>query len=797
VNYSPQQISSIIEADLFQGYEKSQITNVLIDSRSISYNKESLFFALVGPSNNGHNYIKDLIKKGVYNFVVSDELLIDQNANYYLVNDTLMAMQKLASYHRTQFTLPIVGVTGSNGKTIVKEWLATSLENSEKPVKTIGSYNSQVGVPLSVLQLNKSHTIGVFEAGISQTGEMEKLQQIIQPTIGVFTNAGAAHAFGFSSIEEKISEKIQLFRNCDIVICNEKWSEYFLNNKLFVWGSSNSADLKCLVFDGQLTLSMDEQNTSYSLPFTDDVFIENLMQVLAFHVYDSQKITGLQLVIDQVQPVAMRLEVKKGIHESLLIDDTYNNDPEGMKRALSFLSDQDNRLTRSAIISGYLSSQDDYVELNREFKLAKVETLYLIGKEISEAQFDVPTIKYDTVETFFKEIDTKRLLKNVILIKGARKYRFERIVELFEKEFHETILEVNLSALQYNLNYFRSKLSAHTKVMVMVKAHGYGAGATSIARLMQYNRVDYLGVAYVDEGVELRSNGIQTPIMVMSPTNKSIQKFLEYNLEPEVYSVTQLEQLVQVLNGKELTIHLKIDTGMHRLGFTALEIDLLISILRNNLNLVVASIFTHLAAADIPKEDVFTLSQIKSFQLISEQLKTELFIAPLCHVLNSAGIQRFATYQFDMVRLGIGLYGVGVDNNEQKQLQHIGVLKSKVIQVKNIPKGETIGYSRKGKFHSDTKIATIAIGYADGYDRRFSDGVGVVLINGHAAKVVGNVCMDMTMVDVSSIDAKEGDEVIIFSGDLTVSELAQSIQTIPYEILTNVSERVKRVFIRE
>ncbi len=795
MNYSTQQLTDTLDAVVYPQAITFSVTNTLIDSRAVICNQQSLFFALVGTSNNGHHYINELIEKGVRNFVVSDQTFINDKATYFLVKDTTVSLQKMARVHRQQFTIPLIGITGSNGKTIVKEWLATSLENTETPVKTIGSYNSQVGVPLSIFQLNKKHTVGIFEAGISQKGEMEKLQKIIAPTIGIFTNIGSAHESGFDSIEEKITEKIKLFQSCKTVICNEKWAGYFPKNKLFVWGENTDSQLVYRINKNTITLSFQEEKANYNLPFSNYVFIENLLQVLAYHVLVTQSVTGLQRTIEQIQPVAMRLEVKNGIHESILIDDTYNNDPEGMKRAIEFLANQDQRLKKVAIISGYLKS--DYSELNEKLKQGNVEELYLIGKEISQAQFDIPNTSFSDVETFLKEINTKQFFKKAILIKGTRNYRFERIVELLQKEFHETILEINLSALQHNLNYFRSKLFPETKIMVMVKAYAYGAGATTVARLMQYNRVDYLGVAYVDEGVELRSNGIETPIMVMNPTEKSTHKFLEYDLEPEVYSFHQLQELTDALDGKQLKIHLKIDTGMHRLGFISTEIDELIQTLQHHKNLEIASIFSHLATADDQKEDKFTLHQIESFKTIAGQIKQVLKTEPIIHILNSAGIQRFTPHQLGMVRLGIGLYGVAVDKTEQKQLQHIGVLKTRISQIKVIPKGQTVGYSRQGKFDEEAKIATIAIGYADGYDRKFSKGKGKVLINGKIAPVVGNVCMDMTMVDITAIDAKEGDEVIIFSNEQTVSSLAESIGTIPYEILTNISERVKRVFVRE
>lgn len=802
MKYTIPQIAEAINASIVGAYSTETISNIFIDSRSGFFNHESLFFALVGSTNNGHEYITDLLEKGVVGFVVSEKEYIQEKGVYFLVEDTTRALQQLAQFHRSQHQLPIIGITGSNGKTTVKEWLAISLKQKGAVVKTIGSFNSQVGVPLSMFQLNELHNLGVFEAGISQDGEMKNLEEIISPTVGILTNIGAAHDAGFESREQKIKEKLQFFSNCEVVICRDEDAAYFSDKStLFTWGVTKKTSLNYSVQNDLLKLSYEGLDSEYQVPFSDHVSIENLLHVLAFHVLKNKTIDGLQTVIDQIQPISMRLEVKNGIHDSLLIDDTYNNDPEGMKRALEFLSQQDKRLQRVAIISGFVDSHgsEEYQMLSDELKQAQVEKVILIGQEICSRKtlIKIPYEEYLTTEDFLKDVDTKAFEEKVVLVKGARIYAFEKIVELLQKEFHETVLEVNLSALQHNLSYFRSKIDSKTKVMAMVKAYAYGAGATTVARLMEYNRVDYLGVAYVDEGVELRSKGIETPIMVMNPTDKSIHKFIEYDLEPEVYCFDQLKKLIISLNGKSLKIHLKVDTGMHRLGFDESGLSELISILEGNRQLEIASVFTHLAAADVAGEDSFTSKQIEIYTRFTEDLKKKLKISPIRHVLNSAGIQRFVTSQFDMVRLGIGLYGVGVNESEQSQLKHIGVLKTRVSQIKEVPKNETIGYSRKGALYYDARIATIAIGYADGYDRRFSNGVGRVIVNGEIAKVVGNVCMDMTMIDVTGIEVKEGDEVILFSHDLTVKKLAQSIGTIPYEILTNISERVKRVFVRQ
>ena len=789
MNYVADDLRQILNCEIL-GNNKSQtvLNNVSIDSRQSYHNINSLFFAIQG-KNNGHQYIEELKQKDVCHFVISDpSYAVDSNYTYFLVQDTKHAIQELAKFHRKQFTIPIIGITGSNGKTTVKEWLTESLMADFNVVKTPGSFNSQFGVPLSVLQIEEKHTIGIFEAGISQSGEMEKLAEIISPTIGIFTNIGSAHDYGFESREVKIKEKLKLFKNCEVVICQSKDKGLFpVSQTLFTWGEDGNV---------AITLRSDHINIIYKgkeqqIPFEsrEKSSFENIAHIIAFHIFHKKSVEGLAS-ITKITQVKMRLEVIEGINNTTLIDDSYNNDPEGFKRAINFLEQQEKEKPKAIICSGFEQLKYDYPSLINQMKDLDINLIITIGKELE----GLNTSHFVDIDSFLNSFDYKVLSSHVVLVKGARKYGFEQIIEALQKEFHETKLEVDLSALQHNYNFFKSLLKPSTKIMVMVKAYAYGSGNLPIARLMEFNNVDYLGVAYIDEGIELRENGIKTPIMVMNPSISGIKQYLDYNLEPEIYSLNQLRSLIRLVN-TPIGIHLKIDTGMHRLGFNPEDIKELIQIIKNATNIKIKSIFSHLTSADDSNVN-FTNQQISLFDLAAKAITDSLAYKPLLHILNSSGIQNHDNYQYDMVRLGIGLYGVGSKSN-QGQLKHISKLTTTISQIRDLEAGETVGYSQAGKITKTTRIATIAIGYADGYDRRFGNGIGTVLINNQPAPVVGNICMDMTMVDVSNLDVKEGDKAVIFSPELPVSQLADKISTIPYEILTNISERVKRVFIKK
>ena len=730
------------------------------------------------------------------------------DANILLVRSTIDALQKLAAFHRTSYSIPVIGITGINGKTIVKEWLFQMLSRDKAVVKNPGSFNSQVGVPLSVWQMQSHHQFAIFEAGISTRHEMEKLEKVIQPSIGVFTNIGSAHNEGFSGQEEKIDEKIKLFKGTEVVICraDHEAVKNAINRaglKSLSWGRNEDADIVTSIKGERCELNYSGQVHTFRMPFSDAASFENCMHCVALMLYLRFGTKRIQQGINSLRSVPMRLEMKESINQSYLIDDTYNNDLGGLELSLQFLANQNQKNKKRLILSDILESglPDEQLikQIRHLLEQYPVQSFVGIGPVLSANRHLFPGHNqfYLTTDEFLKNFDQDLISEEIVLIKGARKFTFENIVKKFQRKVHGTVMEVDLGALVHNLNYFRSRLKPDTKIMVMVKAFAYGSGSPEVANVLQYHRVDYLGVAYVDEGVELRKNNIRIPIMVMNPSEDSFDPLLTYNLEPEIYSFKILRSFLKYLSGRSCRIHLKLDTGMHRLGFDDADIDELVKLLQKNLNLQVASIFSHLAGADESRHDNFSNTQADGFCRCAERIKKALGYKPLLHILNSSGILRFPSYQFDMVRLGIGLYGVDPTHKEAISLQPVATLKTVISQIKKIKKRETIGYGRHGMAETERKIATIAIGYADGFSRRLSQGVGEVLINAKRAKIVGNVCMDMTMVDITGIDANEGDEVILFGATLPIQEIASRIQTIPYEILTNVSERVKRVFVSE
>ncbi|WP_114782204.1 bifunctional UDP-N-acetylmuramoyl-tripeptide:D-alanyl-D-alanine ligase/alanine racemase [Botryobacter ruber] len=815
-----QQLVSITQGRLVQFVQDWPVVHLLTDSRKLSQPAGTLFFAIPGKYNDGHKYLAQLYAQGVRQFIVDvqqTEELAQQypEANILQVQRSLAALQAVAAWHRQQFTIPVIGITGSNGKTIVKEWLAQLLSPDELVVKSPRSFNSQVGVPLSVWQLNSNHTLAIFEAGISQPGEMEKLQQVIQPTMGIFTNIGNAHDEGFSSRQQKVQEKLELFKGTDLLFyC----ADYELLHeaieatqlKAFSWSrSGKAADLVVsgITTAGHRTIvvyTYKGKKQRLAIPFTDEASLENALHCLAVLLYRNFPLAEIQDRLDRLQPVAMRLEMKEAINGCYLIDDTYNNDLAGLAIALDLLASQPPRSGHTLILSDLLESgmqeQDLYRQVAALIEAKGVDRVIGVGKTIQKhaALFNGRCTCYSSTAEFLEQFEAGSFRNEVILIKGARVFGFEKIVHAFQQKVHGTVLEVNLDALVHNLNFYRSKLASETKLMVMVKAFAYGSGSFEVANLLQFHQVDYLAVAYTDEGVSLREHGITLPIMVMNPSPDSFAKLRQYSLEPEIYSVELLESFIASSDPGILDkIHLKLDTGMHRLGFTASDFDVVFELLQKNPQVRVVSTFSHLAGADEALHNDFSQLQIATFRELSAEIEARLGYPVLKHILNSAGIVRFPEHQLDMVRLGIGLYGVEATGAEQEALRPVSILKTTVSQVKQIAKGETVGYSRKGIADSDKTIATIAIGYADGYDRRFSNGQGEVSINGKRMPVIGNVCMDMCMIDVTGLDVKAGDEVVVYGPQLTLVELAQKIGTIPYELLTNVSTRVKRIFYSE
>jgi alanine racemase len=805
------QLPEITGGRHIQFYRDTAVEHIIVDSRKASSQTGAVFFAIKGIRHDGHVYIPDLYRLGTRQFIVEEPVsnLRDfPEANFLLVSSTITALQDVAAIHRKSFSIPVIGITGSNGKTIVKEWLFQILSKDQAVVKNPGSFNSQVGVPLSVWQMQPHHQLGIFEAGISTKGEMERLEKVILPSIGVFTNIGSAHDEGFSGEQQKIEEKIKLFRNSEVVIyrADQTALKKVIERsglKTFSWGKKEDADVVVAVNGDRCNVLCRGKSETFRMPFTDAASLENCMHCIAVMLYLRFGAKRIQQAINTLRSVPMRMEMKESINQSYLIDDTYNNDLGGLELSLQFLAHQNQKKKKRLILSDILESglPDDRLirQIRNLLEKYQVVNFIGIGPVLTARQELLPAngLFYASTEDFLNNFNIDSISEEIVLIKGARKFAFENIVKKLQRKVHGTVMEVDLGALVHNLNYFRFRLKPETKIMVMVKAFAYGSGSPEVANVLQYHRVHYLGVAYVDEGVELRKNNIRLPIMVMNPSEDSFDPLIAYNLEPEIYNFKVLRSLLKYLNGRLCQIHLKVDTGMHRLGFEEQDLTELIQILGQNPNLRVASIFSHLAAADESEQDDFSNAQANKFRQYANQITAVLGYTPLLHILNSSGILRFPALQFDMVRLGVGLYGVDPTHDDSTDLKPVATLKTVISQIKKIKQGESIGYGRRGVAETGMTLATIAIGYADGFSRRLSGGVGEVMIAGRRAKIMGNVCMDMTMVDITGIEANEGDEVIIFGESSPIQEIANKIQTIPYEILTSVSERVKRVFVSD
>ncbi|KAA0989465.1 bifunctional UDP-N-acetylmuramoyl-tripeptide:D-alanyl-D-alanine ligase/alanine racemase [Dyadobacter aurulentus] len=807
---------------------------ILTDSRQVSFPDQSIFFAIRGERHDGHQFIPELYLAGIREFVVEEAHLSEHlreltagwnDAKIWTVPSAIRALQKLVSGKRNQFAIPVVGIAGSNGKTIVKEWLVQLLSPGNRIVASPKSYNSQIGVPLSVWNMGQEHTLGIFEAGISQAHEMEYLQPVMQPTIGIFTNIGTAHDHGFRSRKQKITEKLRLFTKVKKLIYRKDYTDIDEEIRLILkpvnaflqtlsWGSPRSgADVQVTFADRKdrtiISVSGKLGTHYFETHFRDEASLENLTHCLVFMLDYGIPAATVQERIRHLKPVSMRLELKEGINHNYVIDDAYNNDIQGLSMALNFLDQQEQRQKKAVILSDVLQTGQTpfelYSSVSKLLKEKNIQQLIAIGPNISGQSelFDFPDQAFfpDT-DTFLKSFSFHSLTDSLVLVKGARPFSFEKIVQRLQQKAHATVLEINLDALSHNLNYYRSRVGKETKIMAMVKAFAYGSGSAEVASLLQYHRVDYLGVAYADEGVALRQNGITLPVMVMSPATPTFDLLLQYKLEPEIYSRSVLEDWIIYIDKQEKgayipPIHLKLDTGMHRLGFVADDLTWLIEKLTENPSVKVSSIFSHLVGADEGVHNEFSQHQYQMFTAGAAQIEKVLGYKTIKHILNSAGIVRFQDFKLDMVRLGIGLYGVEATGQDQNALQPAGTLKTVISQIKYLTSGETVGYSRKGQIDHDSAIATLAIGYADGYDRRLGNGVGKVFVNGTLCPTIGNICMDMTMVDVTNAHAEEGDEVIIFGKEVTIIDLAKAIGTIPYEILTGIGDRVKRVFYKE
>jgi len=818
--YNIKNIAAIVEGKILQLYRETMIEHLLIDSRKVYSSSTSLFFALKGSRRDGHQFISELCKRGIQNFIISEVVNVTDfpEANFILVGDTLEALQRLAGFHRKQFTIPVIGITGSNGKTIVKEWLYQLLHGNFNIVRSPKSYNSQIGVPLSIWQMSSHHELAIFEAGISKPGEMEKLEKIIQPTIGILTNIGEAHSENFPNREEKLKEKLKLFAHASKVISkgDDAWitrqmMRLEINN--FFWGRNISSDLQVISvgredFQTEITLNFKHDTFNFLIPFIDEGSIENAITCCSLMLVAGIDRSFIQNKMQQLQPVSMRLELKKAINQCAIINDSYSADLSSLTIALNFLDQQAAGSKRTVILSDFLQTglteEKLYDEIGSLLHQHRTSKVIGIGKNIStylKTSSKATYQFYNSTEDFLQQFRSSQFKDETILIKGARIFEFEKIAHALEEKVHQTVLEINLNAIVHNLKAYQNFLHPSTKVMAMVKAFAYGSGGAEIAGILQYHKVDYLGVAYADEGVELRKAGIHLPVMIMNPEESTFDAIVENDLEPDLYSFELLHQFdgyLKRLGLQQYPVHIEIETGMNRLGFDAADIKKLGETINQTDSFKIRSVFSHLAGSEDPAEDDFTLQQHAKFISASNELEKMLGYSFIKHMANSAAIIRHPLLQMDMVRLGIGMYGVDAANTRSLELQTVATLKSTIAQIKHLKKGESVSYNRKGIVKRDSVIATIRIGYADGYSRLLGNGVGKMLINHQLVPVIGAVCMDMTMVDITGIsDVNEGDEVIVFGNELSIQQIAEWASTIPYEIMTGISQRVKRVYFEE
>ncbi len=790
LNYSLQEISDAINGKVI-GDASFIVKQVIIDSRNFFSELDTLFIAIKGPNNNGHNYIPSLHKQGCNGFIVEAtfEQDLPAGANAIVVENSLASLQRLATFHRSQFDYPVVAITGSNGKTVVKEWLYHLLKRKYNIIRSPKSFNSQVGVPLSILQMTHQHTLAIFEAGISQRGEMEKLASMLQPTHGILTHIGTAHSVNFSSQDEIKEEKSKLFEKC-------KWVHSFEDNAGFLL-NVESKRKKCTI-----EANIRGTEITYEIPFSDDASITNSLTTVVAALQLEASVESICKEIVHLPSVALRLETKKGINQTILINDSYSNDIHSLEIALNHLVNRNEKDHKVVILSDieqdYHEDADLYEKVAHLIEDKGVDRFIGIGPRLKESSHLFRRGEFfEGVSELFPYLKANPIEQATILIKGARKFRFEAIGKYFELQTHESKLTIDLGALRNNVKAYQRLLKDDVKLLCMVKAFGYGSGSKEIGLTLEECKVDYLGVAYADEGRKLRIENINMPIIVMNAKKSSFDTIIDYHLEPSIYSFRQLNDFIRALidlDIKSYPIHIKIDTGMRRLGFMTQDVEELISTLSSQPEVRVKSIFSHLAASDDPHEDLFTNKQIQQFQYVCHKIESGVGYDCIKHILNTSGIERFQHAQMDMVRLGLGMYGV---TKGLPDIENVGVLTTNISQVKNVKKGESIGYGRSQYALQDMTIGVIPIGYADGFSRTLSCGQGSVWINGCRAKVVGNVCMDMTMIDLTDIPAKEGDEVEIFGKNRSIYDLSDEMNTIPYEVLTSVSKRVQRVYLTD
>ena len=820
MKFTSSDIATIVKGKL-TGKKDLCVSDIVTDSRQLSFAEGLAFLAIRGKNHDGHLYIENLYHKGIRTFLV--ERLPDKpeyftDAAFIVTTDSIHALQLLASHVRRSFRSPVIAVTGSAGKTVVKEWLADVLGLSVPVVRSPKSYNSQVGVPLAVLKIDEKYRLGIFEAGISHPGEMENLQKVIDPDIGVITNIGDAHSENFPDTGAKAAEKLKLFVNASLIIyCSDQklLNKLILNDKLLAsktlidWSSDNqdvAIFVKKIPLPGMQTrieMKFRGRVSEFIIPFNDRASVENAITVASVCLALNTDTEIIRRGLASLVSVAMRMEMKTGINNCQLIEDYYNSDPGSLGMALEFLKAQNNRKT-TLILSDFVQSGRDEKELYSEIadrvKKAGVDKFIGIGPSLARNGLlftNNPAFFYSTDE-FVQKFNAAEFKNEVILLKGARRFEFERIGMLLEQQVHQTVLEVNLDAIAHNLNEFRKHLNPGTRIMAMVKAFAYGAGPAEIAGLLEYHRVSYLGVAYADEGAELRNAGVTLPIMVMNADPSANDLIIKYNLEPELYSIFSFDKFSDIASKHglvEYPVHIKIDSGMHRLGFMPDEIDDLLSRLGSCEAVRVVSVFSHLAASEDPDYDEFTHRQARVFIEAAAKIREAAGYPFLKHICNSSAIIRFPEYHFDMVRPGIGIYGIG--DFEGLDLRPAGRFRTRISQVKRIPGGEPVGYGFTDVSEKERIIAILPAGYADGLNRKLGNRNGSLFIKNKRVPIIGNICMDMCMADITGLNAKEGDEAEIFGGNIRIDEIAEKCQTIPYEILTSIPGRVKRVFFRE
>ena len=815
MNYTTKQIAEITQSQLI-GDKNLHVQHIAFDSRNIYSVIKTAFIAINTSTNTGEKYIPQAIEKGI-KIIISENFYSEyEGITWIIVEDSVKFLQDLAKYHVEKNTqLQTIGITGSNGKTIVKEWLYQCLWNEMPTVKSPKSFNSQIGLPLSLLQISNKHQLGIFEVGISKPSEMAVLEDIFSPKIGILTHIGTAHSSNFKNEEQLIEEKILLFKNSETILFNgdnvlvyTKIKDIYSDKKLISFGLENRNDVKIISNPENLQEEIKVQYFSEEFSFPanqrDEATLTNalaLVCVMKELGFSNEKIVEK---INALKAVEMRLESVNGIHNNLIINDSFNLDLDSLIIAFQFIK-QYNKPEKTLILTDIIDVKEDEFSLyNKVADLTNEQNfsqVFLVGTQISRFQekFKAKTYSFKKTKELIESQQLEQLENQLILLKGARIFEIEKVKQLLELQKHDTVLEINLNAILHNINVHKALLKPETKICAMVKAYSYGLGGYEIAEFLQHHHIDYLGVAYADEGVDLRKNGITTPILVMNPEQGSYDIIIDYNLEPEIYSLRVLELFTTQLQLKGIQrkypIHLKIETGMHRLGFKENEIEELLEILKKY-NVKVASIFSHLSSSDIPEEREYTMYQIETFKRISEKIISGLDYRPLRHILNSSGITNYTDYQFDMVRIGIGMIGISPTPEIKSQLQNAVTFKTVISQISEVKKGDSIGYSRKYKAEKDTRIATIPVGYADGIPRLIGNKNGFVSIHKQKVPIVGNICMDMLMVDLEKLPAKDGDKVIIFNENPSLEEFSKYCKTIPYEVLTSISRRVKRIYIK-